>query len=405
MAFLYITTKGVPWRKHSYSAGNDFDQSQLKYYLRRVQGWKERDNKAAFKFGRALEEAIQFYHDNNGTRGIETFIAKWAVHKDDKELKFSKTEKDWANLNRCGIDMMKLYIILQPSLPIPMGAHSIFQREYSKEVYPGDPNYGEIEDAGKLDIICYVDPKHPMLPEMKWDLKFGPLRPLIVDIKTGAKDFHEAQGMARYDLQLRRYSWLSGIRDVAFLWFKKAGTKLTKGKVVTLLVDAGTFKAGQSVITATSDSEEGVWVVATEYLLTQMEEAQGRNAAAKLDTTKAGTMRKEVWLSQNACRVPTDAVTRCRLQFNAARITDEEANAAGRVAGRQIQGIVNAWKTDTWDNTFGVRFPNDGSRDPYFQAFVLNDKTFRDLNFIKTDEQALDDLFADEYEDDGGEDE
>ena len=398
MAYLYVTTRGIPWRKHSYSAGLDFDICPMKYYLRRVQGWKERDNKAAFKFGRALEEAIQFYHENNGTRGIETFVSKWAAHKDDKELKFSKTEKDWENLNRCGIDMMKLYIILQPTLPIPMGAQSVFQREYAKEVYPGDPNYGEIEDAGKLDIVCYVDPKHPALPEMEWNTKFGILRPLIVDIKTGAKDFHEAQGMARYDLQLRRYSWLSGIRDVAFLWFKKAGTNLSKGNEVTLLVDAGLHKAGQTVVIATSETDDGIWVVGSEFLLVEMEKAQGRKADGKLDTTKAAVQRKEIWLTQNACKVPTDAITRCRLQFNAARITDDEANAAGRVAGRQIQGIVNAWKTDIWDNTFGVRFPNDGTHDPYFQAFVLNDEKYRELNFIKTDQQELDDLFAEEVE-------
>ena len=398
MGFLYVTTRGIPWRKHSYSAGNDFAQSPLKYYLRRVCGWRERDNKAAFKFGRALEEAVQFYHENNATRGIETFVSKWAMHKDDKELKFSKTEKDWANLNRCGIDMMKLYIILQPTLPIPMGAQSVFQREYAKEVYPGDPNYGEIEDAGKLDIVCYVDPAHPALPKMEWKKEYGILRPLIVDIKTGAKDFHEAQGMARYDLQLRRYSWLSGIRDVAFLWFKKAGTNLSKDNEVTLLVDAGLHKAGQTVIIATSETEDGIWVVSTEYLLTAMEEAQGRKADGKLDTTKAAMQRKEMWLTQNACKVPTDAVTRCRLQFNAARITDDEANAAGRIAGQQIQGIVNAWKTNIWDNTFGVRFPNDGTNDPYFQAFVLNDEKFRELNFVKSDEAALDDLFAEEVE-------
>ena len=396
MAYLYVTTKGVPWRKHSYSAGNDFDQSPLKYYLRRIQGWKERDNKAAFKFGRALEEAIQFYHENNGSRGIETFVAKWAVHKDDKELKFSKTEKDWENLNRCGIDMMKLYIIKQPSLPIPMGSQSVFQREYAKEVYPGDPNYGEIEDAGKLDIVCYVDPNHPMLPKIAWKTEYGVLRPLIVDIKTGAKNFHESQGMARYDLQLRRYSWLSQIRDVAFLWFKKAGTTLNKGMTVTLLVDAGQFKAGQEVIVA-QDTDEGVWIVGAPHFVTLMEEAQGRKDG-KLINTKDAQQRKAMWLVQNASLVPDFTVTRCRLQFNAARITAEEANAAGRVAGRQIQGIVNAWKTNTWDNTFGVRFPNDGTKDPYFVAFVLDDTKYRDLNFIKADEGVLDDLFADDYD-------
>ena len=405
MAVLYVNQKGQAWRKHSYSAGLDFDQCPLKYYLRRVEGWKPIDNKAAFKFGRALETAIQFYHENNGVRGIETFEAEWGAHKEQKDLKFSKTEKDWENLNRCGVDMMKLYILRQPSLPIPMGAQSVFQREYAKEVYPGDSNYGEIEDAGKLDIVCYVDPAHPLLPPLTWRAEYGILRPLIVDIKTGAKDFHESQGMSRFDMQLRRYSWLADIRDVAFLWFKKASTKLAKGRIVTLLVDAGAYKAGTEAVVGAEDENDLWWLLAGTFQIEEMEKAQGRKPDGKLDTTKAAVARKEMWLAQNACKVPASAITRCRVQFNASFVTKESAATAGRVAGRQIQSIVNAWKTNTWDNTFGVRYPHDDTSDPYFQAFVKEDKLYRDANFIQSADQTLDDLFADETPEEEGDNE
>ena len=404
MALLYVNTKGQAWRKHSYSAGLDYDQSPYKYYLRRVMGWKEKDNRAAFKFGRALETAIQFYHENNATRGIETFVSEWEKHKEQKDLKFSKTEKDWENLNRCGIDMMRLYILKQPSLPIPMGAQSVFQREYAKEVFPGDENYGEIEDVGKLDIVCYVDPAHPLLPSLTWKPEYGILRPLIVDIKTGAKDFHEAQGMSRFDMQLRRYSWLSGIRDVAFLWFKKASTKLAKGRSVTLLEDAGTYTAGMEAVIA-AEADEGMWwVVANDFLIEEMEKAQGHKADGKLDTTKGATAHKEMWLTQNACQIPATAITRCRVQFNASFVTKESAAVAGRVAGRQIMGIVNSWKDNTWDDTFGVRYPHDDTNDPYFQAFVKDDKAYREQNFVQSDEETLDDLFADDSPEEEGED-
>jgi len=397
MPFLYVNTKGIPHRKHSYSAGMDFDQSARKYYLRRVLGWKIKDRVAAFKFGRAFEESLQFFHENGATRGVETFVAKWSAFKDDKELKYTKTEKDWENLNRCGIDMMKLYAIRQPSLPIPMGAHSIFQREYAKEVYAGDPNYGEIEDAGKLDIVCYVDPNHAMLPKVKWDVKYGVLRPLIVDIKTGAKDFHEAQGMAKFDMQLRRYSWLSNIRDVAFLWFKKASTNLSKGCSVTLLENAGTFAAGQEAVVA-YEADGGVWIVANDYFISEMDKAQGRKENGNLDTTKVATERKMAWIQANAVLVPETSLTRCRVQFNAGIVTPDEAAAAGRVAGRQIQGIVNAWREGIWDDNFGVRFPRDDSNDPYFRAFTLGDEAYRKENFVKSDESVLDDLFGEDNE-------
>ena len=128
MAFLYISSTGVPWRKHSYSAGLDFEKSPSCYYLRRIEGWKLRDNKAAFKFGRAFESALQYFHENNFTpgSGIAEFTRLWETHKEE-ELTYTKKEKDWANLNRVGREMLRLYELRQPKLPLT--ANSVFQRE------------------------------------------------------------------------------------------------------------------------------------------------------------------------------------------------------------------------------------------------------------------------------------
>jgi hypothetical protein len=396
---LYISAKGVPWRKHSYSSGNIFDQCPLKYYLQKVLGWRERDNKASFKFGRALEESVQFYHDTEGSP-VEDFIRRWSVHEEEK-LHYTKTEKDWSWLGRMGKEMMELYVIKQPNLPIPMGGHSVWQREYAKNVFPGDPNYGEIEDAGKLDIIAYNDPNHPMLAKLDWKPEYGILRPVIVDIKTTAIDYPENPGIAAFDKQLRRYSWLSGIRDVAFLVFKKTGHNLSKGSSVTFIRDAGADGAhsgDEAVIAQTTD--DGVWVVRNDFLITEMEKAQGRNAKGKLDTTKAAEARKDAWLQQHALLVQPSYLTRQRIQFSTGFVSKESADEAGLIAGGQIVRIVNASKNKQWPNTFGIRFPNDDSRDPYFRAFVLGDKAFQQENFIKTAEENFDDLFAEESDTD-----
>ncbi len=142
---------------------------------------------------------------------------------------------------------MKLYALRQPSLPIPLGGQTVFQREYAKEVFPGDETYGEIEDMGKLDIIAFVAPDHPLLPKLNWRPEYGAFRPIIVDIKTAGNDFPEQYGIAAHDTQLRRYSWLSGIRDVSLLWFVKKGLTIQKGYSVTLLEDAGFMKAGLEI--------------------------------------------------------------------------------------------------------------------------------------------------------------
>jgi len=399
MAFLYVNSKGTPWRKHSYSAGNTFDQCPMKYYTQKILGWKEKDNLARFQYGKAIEETVQFHHEHNGEGTREFFQKRWLLEK-DKPLQYTKVEKDWETLAKNGDEHIRLYIIRQPSLPIPMGGQTLFQREYSKEVFPGDPNYGEIEDAGKLDIVAYVDPSHPMLPKLDWKPEYGAFRPLIVDMKAMAADLPEAYGIVAYDTQLRRYSWQSGIRDVALLGFIKKARSLQKGSSVTLLEDSGTFKAGQEAVIAQVEKEgETVWLLANDFMIEEMEKAQGKKPDGKTDQTNAAKERRQKWLEEFGTKTHEGFVTKQRLQFNAGYVTIESANEAGMIAARQIVNIVNAWHSKQWPNTFGIRYPHDDRQDPYFRAFVLKDEAFKNLNFTKSDEETLDDLFADGTED------
>jgi len=400
MAFLYINAKGQPWKKHSYSAGNTFDQCPLKYKLQKIHGWKEKNNKARFEFGKAFEAAIQFYHENRGDRdaAIKHFASLWQPYADNKLLQYTKAEKDWAQCLRIGTDWMKLYAIRQPSLPIPLGGGQIlFQREFVKEVFPGDPNYGEIEDAGKLDIVAFVEPDHPMLPKLIWKPEYGAFRPVIVDIKTAGADFPEAYGIAAFDTQLRRYSWLSGIRDVALLWFVKKGLTIQKGYSVTLLEKTGAMSAGQEAVVALAE-DEGIWLLPNDFMVEEMERAQGKKAdTGKTEQTKVAKERRDVWLRANGVFVKESAVTKQRMQFNAGFVTVESAEDAGKIAQKQIINIVNAWRTDNYPNTFGVRYPHDDRTDPYFRAFVLKEHGFLAANFTKSDEDV--DLFEDDSED------
>ncbi|HZS43400.1 MAG TPA: PD-(D/E)XK nuclease family protein [Candidatus Paceibacterota bacterium] len=378
MPYLYINSKGVPWKKHSYSAGNDFDQCPYKYYLRRVLGWKEKDNKARFLFGRALEESIEFYHSHNGEGAVQDFSRRWAEYKDAQNIAYTDVEKNWETCLKIGTDMIRLYSAVQPKLPIPIGANSIFQREYAKEVFPGDPNYGEIEDAGKVDIVCYTDPKHPALIDNGCQ---AAVRPLIVDIKTSAVDFPEQQGIAAFDSQLRRYSWLTGIRDVAFLWFKKSPLGIKRGSNVTLLESFGNLEVGKEYITAKID-DDFVWLVMADFLIRE--------------TDKVKADEQQAWLEKNAVRVPKSSVTKQRLQFNSGIVTEQSAEDAGRNAARQIVQIVNCWKTGNWPQTFGIRYPRNDRDDAYFRAFVLGDEVFKQHNFVKLDEQSFDELFQED---------
>jgi hypothetical protein len=395
MGFLYIGPKGKPHTKHSYSAGNDWE-CPYRYYLRRILGWKETNKRARFEFGKAFESAIQFYHENFGDKdaAIKHFTGLWGPWK-DVQLEYTKVEKGWAQCHQIGIDWLKLYAIRQPSLPIPIGGQSIFQREYVKEVFPGDPNYGGIEYLGKPDIISYTEPDHPMLPRLDWKPEYGAFRPLIVDIKTSGADFPEQYGLAAHDSQLRTYSWLTGIRDASLLWFVKKGLTLQKGYSVTMLEDVGFLKAGQEAVVALVE-DDGIWLLPNDFMVEEMERAQGQKNG-KTEQTNVAKERRAVWLEENGSFAQPNQITKQRLQFNAGFVTIESADDAGLLAQKQIIEIANAWQTKKYPNKFGVRYPNDNRSDPYFRAFVLKDEAYLKQNFTKTDEDV--DLFAEEEPD------
>lgn len=394
MAFLYINSKGQPWKKHSYSAGMTWDACPFKYKLQKIHGWREKNNKARFELGKAFEASIQYYHENHGDLKAATahFDVAWKTFESNTELGYTKVEKDWAQCSRIAHDWLKLYAIRQPSLPIPLGGQVAFQREYAKEVFPGDPNYGEIEDAGKLDIVAFVEPSHPTLPKLNWLPEYGAFRPIIVDIKTAGTDFPEQYGIAAHDTQLRRYSWLSGIRDGALLWFVKKGLTIQKGYSVTLLEDAGFLKAGQEAVIALVE-DEGVWLLPNDFMVEEMERVQGKKNG-KTEQTNEAKKRRDAWLEENGTFTNESAITKQRLQFNAGFITVESAEDAGKIAQKQIIGIVQAWQSQSYPNTFSIRYPKDDRNDPYFRAFVLKDEAFKKANFTKSDDDI--DLFAEE---------
>jgi hypothetical protein len=387
MGFLYINSKGKEVVRHSYSAGVDFHNCPYRYYLRRLVGCKEKDSKAALLFGRALEDAVQYHHEHKGEGGIEQFEKLWAPHQAKEGLIYTKTEKTWLNLYQAGKDMMRLYTIRLPELPIPMDTR--FQREFVKEVFPEDPRLGGIEFYGKLDMISYVDPRHPLLPQIYWEPKMGLVRPLIIDMKTSGVKW---DGQVQDDQQLRTYAWLAGIFDVAFLWFKKSGSELKKGSIVSMLETSGPLIAGTEAIVAYIADDDSLMLVADEEQLEEMNKAQGRKENGNLETTKAATERKMNWLAQNAEHVLESTVTRQRLQFSAGRVDPQKAATAGQIAGKQIVEIVNARESGEWHDTFGQRYPHDDRKDSYYRAFVQGDNVFRDATF----EHSIDDYDSDD---------
>jgi hypothetical protein len=152
------------------------------------------------------------------------------------------------------------------------------------------------------------------------------------------------------------------------------------------------MKAGQEAVVALVE-DEGIWLLPNDFMVEEMERVQGKKNG-KTEQTNVAKERRATWLKENGTFTSENSVTKQRLQFNAGFVTVESAEDAGKIAQRQIINIVNSWHTGNYENTWGVRYPHDDRSDPYFRAFALNDKQFRDANFTKTDEDI--DLFAEE---------
>src|ERR1035437_6955600 len=104
---LYINSKGYFVTRHSYSGSTSFNFCPRKYYLERVQGWSEKQERAAMKFGIALEAGVTYWHQRgmDTIQAVSEFVRLWSEHK-DKPLIYSKPEKDWESMSLTGQELI-----------------------------------------------------------------------------------------------------------------------------------------------------------------------------------------------------------------------------------------------------------------------------------------------------------
>src|SRR5208337_232543 len=176
MTILYKSASGREIRHLSYSAISDYDFCPELFRLSRIEGYKDKDKKAAFEFGKAVEDAIQFYHANGLKigEGIDEFKRIWLKWK-DIPLVFTAQEKDWGSLYFMGADMLRLYEIFLPSLPI---RNAKFQLNYAKPMWPNS-------DMADLEFTSYID--------LLSTLEDG--RRVLIDIKTAKSPLPDLPGM------------------------------------------------------------------------------------------------------------------------------------------------------------------------------------------------------------------
>ena len=391
MAHLYINAKGFEVRSHSYSAGSLFHECAQKYKLARLDGWKEREQRASQQFGIALEEAIRVYHQLDLGEALAHFQYLWSAQQ-NAELKYTATEGDWFALKNSGLEMLRLYDLRLPLFPIDPSDVK-FQIKYWKELFPGDTNLSGIEFVAFIDMVT------------RSRATLGD--PMIVDIKTSAKPFDSTPGMISLDQQLKSYAWVTGVSDVAFLNFIKTGRSLERGTDVAVLEAVGEFAPGQSAVVikyqeyeppipaqpadpgkpkskpkpAIPAVPEETWIVDNEEKIEEMFKACGKGQ------TKDEKEARENWIHTNATLVNKSILTKQRIQFLNGFISQEDQLDAAKIIGHDVAKIVYANQENFWPKEGGLRFPNDKCVRCQFRGNCLTNTQLRDTLVFRSDEE------------------
>lgn len=418
MAVLYKNSSGKDVTHSSYSSRQTFKHCPREFQLTRVQGWWGKDANAAMWFGRCIESGFQAYEESGrrAGEGIKSFVRLWHDVKllpEFEKLKYTACEGSWEQLLKSGREMMRLFEIKAPSLPLE-GA--LFQQKLRKTIFPGT-NLAALENVAVLDILSFTKWDHARLPKIspkenagdcsdcavRWSCaleadgpKYEPcpehrVRQLIIDCKTSGKEF--PVDLVALDPQLAEYAWQTRIPDVAFLWFVKKGHGQEKGSKITLLEDAGAFWAGWEgfvVDVGDSDSDGRHWThIGTWDTLQRYEEALKGLRGKIRETTKQNfidTGRADGSITS----VSDEQVTKQRLQFAAARLTEQDMDEVGRSVAQTTVEMVRAHEADFYEKQPGVRFPNEKCNFCSMRWICLNRPDERDKNLTRKGEEWLD---------------
>lgn len=344
MACLYVTKSGRQVTTHSYSSGQDFSNCRQYFKLRRIDGYRPIGNRAAFEFGKCVEAAIQFHYENNQRpgSGVDEYKRLW-LKFEKVELIFTAKEGCWKDLYTVGSEMLQLFEILAPTLPIHK---PVFQAAYRKELFPGTHLAG-IEDVGYADIVSQT-----------------PKGLLLIDVKTAAAAYDLEAEFVALDPQLGRYSWHSGIRDVAFLTLVKARPEsFESGDSVRLLAPSGNWMAGATGLVfplpapKPKKGEEVVTDPNAPRLITLVSEDD--YVRFKIEVIgvrgKALEEKKLAFFAEVGVTLPREHVTKTRIEFLPGQISEERIESLDQQVKMQAADIARSYEKNYWPLEASVR--------------------------------------------------
>jgi PD-(D/E)XK nuclease superfamily len=175
---------------YSYTQISHYLACPRRYRHRYLDGWKEKDTRAAMLFGRAFELALGAYF-RRGDPGAVLF-REWSACKDQK-LHFSHHDT-WDRMLEQGI-MLLTRFCQDDRVRVPRPRRNL-QIKFTRPI-------GRNEFVAYIDAIGTLDGKRCLL---EWKT-------------SSARYSEEPAGVLSLDPQLLCYSWITGISDVAEVVF------------------------------------------------------------------------------------------------------------------------------------------------------------------------------------------
>lgn len=176
---------------YSYSQISQYLRCPRSYRYRYLDGWREKETRAAMVFGRCFESALGAYFRKEDC-GAALF-REWNTYR-DVAFEYKKGET-WDRLLHQGIHLLQRFA--QDDRVRVQSPHESLQIKKLRMLRGGGEFVGYLDAVGEVDgIRCLID----------W--------------KTTTSRYSEApEGLLSLDPQLICYSWISGISEVALVVF------------------------------------------------------------------------------------------------------------------------------------------------------------------------------------------
>jgi len=175
----------------SYTQVSQYLRCPRSYRYRYLDGWREKESRAALCFGRCFEKALAALFQREDASAV--LFKEWGTYR-DVPIEYSHGD-DWERLLRQGIGLLEQFArdnrirIRQPKQNL--------QKKIVRSLANGNEFVAYVDAIGELDGTRRL---------LEWKT-------------TSARYPDQPEGLTSLDLQLVCYSWITGISDVAIVAF------------------------------------------------------------------------------------------------------------------------------------------------------------------------------------------